>query len=666
MTENLLRHETSPYLLQHKDNPVHWRGWGRMALDEAQRLDKPILLSVGYAACHWCHVMAHESFENPEIADLMNRLFVNVKVDREERPDVDQLYMAGLHALGGRGGWPLTAFLTPQGKLFWGGTYFPPTARFGRAGFPDILQQVAKTYREQPNRVAQNAEKATASVSSMDRRAGSISRDLLDETVSTLFAELDPVNGGLSSAPKFPQAALFEFLWRAGTRTRDLRFQQAVMLVLTKICQGGIFDHVGGGFARYAVDECWRIPHFEKMLYDNAQLIRLLSWAWKASGEALFKQCVTQTIEWLVREMRMSGGAFASSLDADSEGIEGKFYVWTKSQIEAALGESDATLAATAYGVTPEGNWEDVNILNRLDAPRAFDGDARLEEIRQKLLTVRNRRIPPGRDDKILADWNGLAIEAICVAALTFDRPDWLNLARQAYAFVLSNMMQADRVGHSARLGRVSHPGFSSDAACMIAAALALFEATADQSFLNDARRMTVAVEAHHFDTEKGFFLTADDVCDLGERLGGIKDDATPNPNATMAHNFVRLGLLTGETRFLDAAELLFRIFGGTVVQGPFRSLGLLSAFDFASCPIEVVIIGEPESGGALARQVFSETALNIVLTRVSSSHAAPRGSLAYGRPMQGTAPTAYVCREGVCSLPVTTPDALHALLVIG
>ena len=490
MSENLLRYETSPYLLEHKDNPVHWRPWGAAAFDEARKLNKPILLSVGYSACHWCHVMARESFENPQIAALMNELFVSVKVDREERPDVDQIYMSGLQALGGRGGWPLTAFLTPAGDLFWGGTYFPPTARFGRVGFPDVLQQVDKAYRETPERVAQNAARV-ASASSVDApREGLISAELLDATAESIFAQLDPVNGGTMGAPKFPQASLFEFLWRAADRLRDNKFKQAALLALTRVCQGGLFDHLGGGFARYSVDERWRVPHFEKMLYDNAQLLRLLTFAWKATRDPLFAQRVEQTIDWLAREMRVDQGGFAASLNADSEGVEGKYYVWTAQQIEDALGPQDAALICAAYGVTSEGNWEGVNVLHRLDAPQLPNPseEKRLEPLRKKLLELRDRRVPPSRDDKVLADWNGLMIEALCVAALAFRRPDWLALARDAYDFVMRVMARGDRIGHSARLGRVSHPGLSSDAAAMIAAALSLFEATGEAPFSGGRR----------------------------------------------------------------------------------------------------------------------------------------------------------------------------------
>ena len=665
MGENLLRYETSPYLLQHKDNPVHWRPWGEAAFEDARRENKPVLLSVGYSACHWCHVMAHESFEDPQIAGLMNELFVNIKVDREERPDVDQIYMAGLQALGGRGGWPLTAFLTPSRDLYWGGTYFPPTARFGRIGFPDVLRQVEKAYRDSPDRIAQNAARAADAASAAAPQGGALSPSLLDETALGLYSELDAENGGLTGAPKFPQASLLEFLWRAGDRLQDPRFRDAALLALDRICQGGIFDHLGGGFARYCVDERWLVPHFEKMLYDNAQLITLLTWAWKAVKRDLFKLRVEQTVAWIEREMRTPGGAFAASVNADSQGVEGKYYVWTIEEIEAELGAQDAADFCAAYGATQQGNWEGVNILNRLRRPPRDDADEepRLAPLRAKLFAARMRRIPPSRDDKVLADWNGLAIEALSGAALAFGRPEWLEFAQAAYDFVMTDMARGDRIGHSARLGRVSHPGLSSDAIAMIGAALSLLEATGNSRYLQDAIRMSAALDAYHFDARVGYCLTASDATDLRQRPSGARDDATPNPNASAARNCVRLGLMSGATERLEQAQRLFDIFAGSVCARPQWSLGLLNAFDLAARSTEVVIVGPAERSQPLIEAAFAADALNLTVLRVASPQDAPKDSPAFGRPMLEGAPTAYVCRAGVCSLPITSAALLSDAL---
>src|SRR5712671_5651502 len=393
--ENRLARETSPYLLQHKHNPVAWWPWGPEALAEAQRNDKPILLSVGYAACHWCHVMAHESFEDEATARVMNDLFVNIKVDREERPDIDQIYMSALHLMGEHGGWPLTMFLTPKGEPFWGGTYFPKTSRYGKPAFADVLANVARIFRDDPKAIEQNRSALMARLAEEARPQGRvvIGRSEVDRAAQQLGGIIDPVNGGTRGAPKFPQPMLLEFLWRAGQRTGEARYFNAVELTLERIAQGGIYDHLGGGFSRYSVDERWLVPHFEKMLYDNAQLLELLGLAFARSQGSLFRDRARQTVEWLAREMTTTDGAFCASLDADSEGEEGKFYVWSLAEIEQALGPQDAAFFAGHYDVTAEGNFEGHNILNRLEDrhPSEPGAEARLAELRAGLLAVRDR-----------------------------------------------------------------------------------------------------------------------------------------------------------------------------------------------------------------------------------------------------------------------------------
>ena len=490
--ENRLAGESSPYLLQHKFNPVDWWPWGPQALAQAKRSNKPILLSVGYAACHWCHVMAHESFEDAAVASVMNELFVNIKVDREERPDVDQIYMSALHMLGEQGGWPLTMFLTPAGEPFWGGTYFPKTARYGRPAFVDVLREVARLFREEPSRIDHNRqalmERLSERAHPQDRVV--IGRSELDTLAHRIADVIDPVHGGLKGAPKFPQAAMFELLWRAGQRTGETRYFGLVALTLERICNGGIYDHLGGGFSRYSVDERWLVPHFEKMLYDNAQLLELLGLAFARSQQSLFRDRARQTVQWLAREMTTADAAFCASLDADSEGEEGKFYVWSLAEIEQALGPEDTAFFASHYDVTAEGNFEGHNILNRLRdlQPREPAAEARLTELRAKLLTIRDRRVRPGLDDKILADWNGLMIAALVNAGILFDEPSWIAMAARAFAFIAEKMSRGDRLGHSWRDGKLIFPGLASDFASMIRAALALHEATADRAYLDRAR----------------------------------------------------------------------------------------------------------------------------------------------------------------------------------
>src|SRR5262245_8925543 len=431
---NRLSAETSPYLLQHKDNPVDWWAWGETALAEAQRSNRPILLSVGYAACHWCHVMAHESFENPEIAALMNKLYVNIKVDREERPDLDAIYQQALALLGQQGGWPLTMFLTSEGRPFWGGTYFPPTSRWGRPGFADVLTTLAETYASEPDKVQKNVDglrQAMAQLSS-PQAGGAVSMEITDKIAERLLEEVDQAQGGIGGAPKFPQVPLFQMFWRAWKRSKDQRYKSAVILTLTRMSNGGIYDHLGGGFARYSVDAEWLVPHFEKMLYDNAELIGLLTLVWQETRDLLFEERVRETVEWLEREMlaapNVAGDrAFAASLDADSEGEEGKFYVWTEAEIDAVLG-AESVFCKQHYDVSAEGNWEGHTILNRSQRPAMLDaaGEERLAKARVQLLASRASRVRPGWDDKVLVDWNGLMIAALAEAALAFERPEWL------------------------------------------------------------------------------------------------------------------------------------------------------------------------------------------------------------------------------------------------
>ena len=415
---NMLDNAASPYLLQHKDNPVHWQMWGPEAFTEASSNDKPILLSIGYAACHWCHVMAHESFEHDDVADLMNGLFVNIKVDREERPDVDAIYQQTLQLLGQHGGWPLTMFLTPEGEPFWGGTYFPPESRYGRPGFPDVLRQMHAVYTEQREKITENTKAIKSALEKLSQPPEvdgpiTLSTTVLDQAATQLLRALDPVNGGLVGAPKFPQPSICEFLWRAHLRGGEKIFEHSVTLTLNRMCQGGIYDHLGGGFARYSTDEKWLVPHFEKMLYDNAQLVDLMTHVWRKTGSPLYAERIRETVDWTLREMLAEGDAFAASQDADSEGEEGRFYVWSEAEIDAHI--ENSSLFKGAYDVTPEGNWEGHNILNRSANPDPLDdaGEAALAAARDTLYKIRDKRIKPGWDDKVLADWNGLMIAAL-------------------------------------------------------------------------------------------------------------------------------------------------------------------------------------------------------------------------------------------------------------
>jgi uncharacterized protein YyaL (SSP411 family) len=462
MDRNRLGEETSPYLLQHKDNPVHWQGWSEAMLAAAKAADKPILLSIGYAACHWCHVMAHESFENTEIAERMNALFVNVKVDREERPDLDQIYQHALALMGEQGGWPLTMFLTPAGEPFWGGTYFPPEQRWGRPGFPQVIEAMSEAYARDRDKVAKNVAVLREALQRLGRpeRGAPITPKQLDPIAERLLREVDQINGGIGTAPKFPQTGIFELLWRAWKRTGQTPYRDAVVKALDAMCQGGIYDHLGGGFSRYSTDARWLVPHFEKMLYDNAELVDLLTLVWQETRSPLYLQRIEETLDWVRREMLTPEGGFASSLDADSEHEEGKFYVWSESEVDATLGER-APLFKRYYDVGAEGNWEGHSILNRLRTPALADAETEheLRQCRALLLQARDGRVRPGLDDKVLADWNGLMIAAIANAGVVFERPAWIALAADAFAFIRRHMTEPDRrLLHSWRGGRARHP----------------------------------------------------------------------------------------------------------------------------------------------------------------------------------------------------------------
>ncbi|MFG1421924.1 thioredoxin domain-containing protein [Roseixanthobacter liquoris] len=666
MTENRLGSETSPYLLQHQDNPVHWWPWGPEAFAEARRTGKPVLLSVGYAACHWCHVMAHESFENPLVAGVMNDLFVNIKVDREERPDVDQIYMAALQQLGEQGGWPLTMFLDGEGKPFWGGTYFPRTASYGRPGFTDVLQQVSQVYREAPEKIAHNRDAILERLQKAARPQGEVVIGLaeLDQAARQIAGLFDKSNGGLRGAPKFPQTGLMEMLWRAGERTGDGTFKAICAFTLNRMCEGGIYDHLGGGFSRYSVDEYWLVPHFEKMLYDNALLLELLALAHQETRDPLFLARARETVGWLEREMLTAGGAFCASLDADSEGHEGKFYVWTLAQIEDVLGADDAATFAGFYDVKPGGNWEGATILNRTKAGNvAPEDEARLAPMREKLLAARARRVRPGLDDKVLADWNGLMIAALARAGALLNEPAWIALAERAFAAVVDLMAEGDRLGHSHRAGRTLFPGLASDLAAMARAGIALHEATGEGEPLNRAVAFLTVLERHHLDPASGaYFLTADDADALVVRPLSTMDEAQPNYNAVAADALVRLSALVGDDALRTRADRILRGLSAAAAGNALAHGALLNAIDTRLRLAEIVTTGA--ASAALAEAGLRLSFLARVVIRAAAADDLPAGSLARAR-MESAPPSgaAFICVEGRCTLPITEPEAIGPAL---
>ncbi len=680
---NRLARETSPYLLQHQHNPVDWWPWGPEALAEAQRGNKPILLSVGYAACHWCHVMAHESFEDDATARVMNELFVNIKVDREERPDIDQIYMNALHLLGEQGGWPLTMFLTPKGEPVWGGTYFPRESRYGRAAFTDVLRELARLFREEPERIGKNRDALMARLSEAARPAGKtvIGFAELDRAANGIARAIDATNGGLRGAPKFPQCAIFELLWRAGERapmeespprTAAPAFFSRVLLTLEHISEGGIYDHLGGGFSRYSVDERWLVPHFEKMLYDNAQLLELLAVAHAATGVALFRERAHETVDWLAREMTTPDGAFSASLDADSEGEEGKFYVWSLAEVMQVLGPEDGAYVAAQYDVTTEGNFEGHNILNRLNhLPRSMEavaatGDqaSRLAMLRGKLLKEREKRVRPGLDDKVLADWNGMMVAALANAGALLGEPGWIAMAARAFRFIAATMTRGDRLGHSWREGRLLFPGLASDFACMVKAALALYEATGEKPYLDQALTWQRALDRHYANPDNGgYFLTADDAEGLVVRPAATHDDATPNPNSIAAANLVRLAVLAGDDAWRHQADRLIEGVLGAAGENLIGHAALLNAVDLRLRGAEIVITGAGERADALAAAALKLPFLDRIVLRAGDAGALPASHPAHDKIASAPDGAAFVCVGERCSLPVTGADQLAAVV---
>jgi len=666
MPRNRLDIETSPYLRQHKDNPVHWFAWGPEAFAEARKYHKPILLSVGYAACHWCHVMAHESFEDQATADLMNELFVNIKVDREERPDVDAIYMNALGLLGEQGGWPLTMFLTSDGDPFWGGTYFPKQQGFGRPAFSAVLREIHTVYNAEPGKITANRDALKAALGKLAAAAnpGAVQFEALDQAARGLLKQIDTVHGGLKGAPKFPQVPLLALLWRGYLRGGDEAMAKAVGVTLDNMSQGGIYDHLGGGWSRYSTDERWLAPHFEKMLYDNAQLIDLLSLVWQANHSALYAYRIFETVAWIKREMVTPEGGFCASLDADSEGVEGKFYVWDEAEIDAALG-MDAKFFKQHYDVSAGGNWEHRNILNRLhDFGLGSEADERkLALLRDKLRIARAHRVRPSLDDKVLADWNGMMIAALAHASAVFDRTEWFEMAANAFDFVSTRMVRLERrLCHSWCAGKASNAETLDDYAQMIRAGLALYELSGIEKYLRLARGWVEAANALYWDSDNGgYFFSPGDANDLIARLRSGGDQATPSGNAVMAENLARLGYLTGEADYFDRASAVIEAFAGNLRANYLPLASLLNSFEFLERGVQIIILGDraDKHTQKLLQAVYSQCAPDKVVSVIAPGTELPKGHPVRGKTQRDNRATAYVCIGRSCSLPLTDPGML-------
>ncbi len=680
MHTNRLIHETSPYLQQHAHNPVDWYPWGEEALARAKAENKPVLLSIGYSACHWCHVMEKESFENEAIAALMNEKFVNIKVDREERPDLDEIYMNAVQMLTGRGGWPMTVFLTPEGKPFFGGTYFPPEDRHGMPGFPKILNAVAEAYRNRKADVDQSVEQIHAAMQRL-ARVGESQRpfdpEIVVKSAEKLAQAYDPEHGGFGQAPKFPNAGVYELYLRAYRHSKQPRFLDMIEHTLRSMAEGGIYDQLGGGFHRYSVDAKWLVPHFEKMLYDNAQLLGVYADAYTITRDPLYKKVVEETGCYLVREMLDPGGGFYATQDADSEGEEGKFFVWTEGEVNRILGEEAGAIFCRMYDVTEFGNFEKKNILHPVltaqQAAALFKKDPGeverlIADARKKLLAVREQRVKPFRDEKIIASWNGLALSGLAAAGKVSDEPAFLDAARMTVGFVLSKMRRDGHLLHVYKDGRAKLLGYLDDYANMAAGLLDLYEATLERVYLDDAAGLAAVMVREFWDEEHGgFFYTGQSHEELISRTKPAFDGSVPSGNAVAAEALLRLYFYGGNEDYLKKAEKVLRIYYDAMEQQPFGFARMLTALDFyLEKPKEIVVVGSEEEPETLKLldAINARYLPNKTLQLIAPDEPPDKvPALLQGKGRIGGKATAYVCHNYTCSPPATDAAKLEELL---
>ena len=683
---NRLKNETSPYLRQHADNPVDWYPWGEEALQRAKEEDKPILLSIGYSSCHWCHVMAHESFEHEPTARLMNDLFINIKVDREERPDIDSIYMQAVQTMtGGHGGWPLTVFLTPDGRPFYGGTYFPREPRHGLPAFRQILEGVAEAYRQRRDEVEAVASNLAGALNRDVLRIGgddaALNAGLLDQAVQGLWRDFDHVNGGFGGAPKFPQPMNLEFLLRAYRRTGMEEAWRMVQRTLDRMARGGMYDQIGGGFHRYSVDAIWLVPHFEKMLYDNAQLSRLYLHAWQLSGEPFYRRIAEEIYDYILREMTSPEGGFYSATDADSEGEEGRFFVWEPDELVRILGEDDARIASVYWGVSDYGNFEGRNILYVPDDDDVAaeklglsvdDLRARIGAIKARLYAARAERIPPGLDDKVLTAWNGLMLASLAEGARVLGREDYREAAVRNADFLLQAMMTDDgRLLRTYKDGHGKLNGYLEDYANLIDGLLELYQTTFDERCFTAARRLADAALARFAAEDGGFFDTSDDHEELLARPRTLQDNATPSGGAMLAKNLIRLAAYTGEARYEEAARRALRLLVNAMAQVPAAFGEALGAVELLVAQLaEVALVGDPADDATqeLLTVVQEPYRPNVIVALASGDVAVNQSAipLLHGRTMRDGRPTVYVCRNFTCANPVHMPEEVAELLERG
>ena len=666
MTENLLDKETSPYLLQHKNNPVHWLPWGEEAFERAKAENKPILLSVGYAACHWCHVMAHESFEDEQTAKIMNDKFINIKLDREERPDLDNIYQNALALLGQQGGWPLTMFLSSNKKPFWGGTYFPKEPKHGIPAFKDVLVSIANSCDNDPGAIVKNQKLIFEALNSLDT-TNSIDLNIDELRISTekkIIENCDMQNGGLRGAPKFPQLFIYDFLLSLYVNDNDSKKFNIVTKTLDKICSGGIFDHVGGGISRYSVDENWLVPHFEKMLYDNAQLLLILNKFYLITNKIAYKKKATEIANWIMTEMQDKNGGYYSALDADSEGVEGKYYVWSYNELKTIL-KNDFEFFSKVFDIKSEGNWEGNIVLSRYDNLHIKKEDEdKIQLLLNKLKLFRQQRVRPQLDNKILADWNGLTIEAMAYSAKILNDKKYLNSAENAFLFIFEKMFLKNKLYHSNCMGSNKHFGMLDDYVHLCKAALMLFETTGKLSYLNKSILFTDCILSNFSSENGGFYTNSDDHIDVILKNIQYFDNVMPNANAVMISIFSKINLITSDDKYIQAQKKLINNFLTKVSNQYFGISSFLKNSYLENYNQLIIIAGKNiTQNEVVLDKVYKNYIDNIMVVMIDEKTQLDKGFKFYANISINETTSIYVCKNNTCSLPFTNIDLLKEYL---
>tara|TARA_Y100000590_G_scaffold380888_2_gene449564 strand:- start:1172 stop:3199 length:2028 start_codon:yes stop_codon:yes gene_type:complete len=662
---NKLEKETSPYLLEHKHNPVKWYAWNNATLVKAKKEEKPILLSIGYSACHWCHVMAKESFENKEIATLMNKNFINIKVDREERPDLDIIYQNALHVFGEQGGWPLTMFLTPKLEPFWGGTYFPPIEKFGRPAFPTVLKTISEVYKKEKDKIKKsiNLIKDGIKKNTKNIYGNDINENLSKQVSLSLIDLIDKKKGGIKGAPKFPNVPIFEnilrFSLKNSSNKENLLITSGIYQTLEKICLGGIYDHIGGGFSRYSTDEDWLVPHFEKMLYDNAQLIELLIYGYQIFQEPIFKNRIFKTIEWVLNEMKTKDGGLASAIDADSEGEEGKYYTWEKKEITKIL-KKQSEKFCERFNVTNDGNWEGKNILNLKRKEKIYEIEEN-EKLLNLLFFERKKRIKPNLDNKILTDSNGLMINALANAGWVFNKKEWLKEAENIYLFIFQNLMVENELYHSWKDNNVKTFAILDDYANLIRCSITLFEKTNKEKYLINAINLSKKVIKNFKDEKKeGFYITSNKTTDVFTKLKSIYDNATPSGVSLIIQSFAKIYFLTGDVFYYNEAKNTLKSISGNILKNFFSSASLINANDLLEDGTHLIFLkSSKDSDKSFINKIKSLCLPNIIFQEIENSKKLNKRHPIYGKKCKNEKHTVYLCKNQICSLPVISFNEL-------